>query len=402
MSRLRAFPAFVVRITLVTGLGAALVACAPVVTPDRVALIAADFTDLPGWSGDDPRDALAAFERSCRALAEMPPSALIGPGAMAGRAGAWRGPCRKAQRLVRGTLDGDSARRYFERHFRPFLVTGAEGYEGLFTAYFEISLRGARQRSARYHVPLYRRPGDLVTADLGAFAENLKGKSIAGRVENGRLIPYADRGAIEEGTLSGRGLEFLWLDNPVDAFFLHVQGSGRVKLKDGSVTRVGYAGKNGHAYTSIGKVLIEMGAIERGAVTMQSIRAWLGANPHKARALFARNRSFIFFREISGPGPIGTQGVALTANRSLAIDRAYLPLGAPLFVAAADPKGETAPVQRLMVAQDTGSAIRGPIRGDMFLGHGRAAAALAGRARMRGQYWILLPVSVAQRQLAAQ
>jgi membrane-bound lytic murein transglycosylase A len=372
------------------------------VAPDRVVLSPANFADLPGWSRDDPLGALAAFERSCGVLKKMPSSAPIGPRAMAGHAGAWREPCLAAQGAVRGTLTGESARRFFERHFRPFSVTGSEGNQGLFTAYFEISLRGARRRSARYHVPLYRRPNDLVTADLGTFSQKWRGRSIAGRVRGGRLVPYADRRAINTGALTGKALELLWLDDPVDAFFLHIQGSGRVRLKDGSVTRVGYAGKNGHAYTSIGRILIKMGALERGAVTMQSIRAWLAANPDKARALLVKNRSFVFFREFSGAGPIGTQGVALIANRSLAVDRAFLPLGAPMFVSAADAQGKLGPVQKLMVAQDTGGAIRGPIRGDMFLGHGRAAADIAGRTRMAGRYWILLPHSVAQRALAAQ
>ncbi len=402
MAKYSAFPAFFVRIVLVSGLGIALVACAGVVAPDKVALVPAKFADLPGWSTDDPRNALVAFERSCRVLREMPPSAPIGPGAIAGHAGAWRGACLEAQGMVRGTLAREDVRRFFERNFRPFAVTGSAGNKGLFTAYFEISLRGARRRSAQYHVPLYRRPRDLVSADLGVFQKNLRGKSIAGRVQNGRLVPYADRGAIESGALAQKGLELLWLDDPVDAFFLHVQGSGRVELADGSATRIGFAGKNGHAYTSIGKVLIDKGVLQPGSVTMQSIRAWLAANRDKAAALFANNRSFIFFREISGAGPIGSQWVALIANRYLAIDRAILPLGAPMFVAAADTQGKLGPVQRLMVAQDSGSAIRGPIRGDMFLGHGPAATELAGRTAMRGRYWILLPQSVAERQWAAQ
>ena len=251
-------------------------------------------------------------------------------------------------------------------------------------------------------MPLYARPRDLVAADLGAFSGEFRGRSIAGRVERGRLVPYADRAAIEKGALVGRGLELVWVDDPVDAFFLEIQGSGRVHLDEGSVMRVGYAGKNGHAYTAIGRVLVKMGALELEAVTMGSIRAWLAANPAKARDVLIKNRSFVFFREIQGPGPIGAQGVALSAGRSLAVDRKFLPLGVPLFVAADDPAGRLAPVRRLMVAQDTGGAIRGPVRGDIFFGHGARAAANAGQARLRGRYWILLPVSVAKPQLAGQ
>ncbi|MEE8563480.1 MAG: MltA domain-containing protein, partial [Alphaproteobacteria bacterium] len=185
-------------------------------------------------------------------------------------------------------------------------------------------------------------------------------------------------------------------------FFLAIQGSGRVQLSDGSIMRVGYAGKNGHAYTAIGRVLVEMGALEREAVTMGSIRAWLAMNPAKAQAVLAKNRSFVFFREIQGPGPIGAEGVALTAGRSIAVDRKFLPLGVPLFVAADDPAGRLQPVRRLMVAQDTGGAIRGPVRGDIFFGYGARAAATAGQARLSGRYWILLPLGVTIPQLAGQ
>ena len=377
-------------------------ACTQVTPPDRATLGPAQYGDLPGWSGDNPAGALTAFVRSCKVLTALPPQTPLGPGAIAGQAGSWRGVCRDARRIEDQGADDNAARRFFRRRFRPFLVSGPEGSTGLFTGYFEISLRGAWRRSQRFQVPLYRRPPDLVSVDLGAFRRSLRGKSIAGRVENGRLVPYADRGAIDNGALARKGLELLWLDDPVDAFFLHVQGSGRVEMTDGSVLRVGFAGKNGHAYSSIGRALIEMGEMERGAVTMQSIRAWLAANPAKARRLLARNRSYIFFRPIRGAGPIGSQGVPLTADRSIAVDRAFLPLGVPLFVAADDPAGKLPPVRRLMIAQDTGSAIRGAVRGDMFLGHGETAADAAGRTRMRGRYWILLPATLAERQRAGR
>jgi len=377
-------------------------ACAPLVPSDRVALHPVDFRDLPGWREDNFQEAVVALARSCRALVKKPATASIGPHGFAGRAADWRAPCREIGGPIRLAKDAAGARQFFERHFRAYAVRGTNGLDGLFTGYFEFSLKGSRRRSARYDVPLYTRPGDLVMADLGAFSSAFRGRTIAGRVKRGRLIPYDDRAAIENGALVGRGLELVWVDNPVDAFFLEIQGSGRVHLDDGSMMRVGYAGKNGHAYTAIGRVLIKMGALEREAVTMGSIRAWLAANPAKARAVLMKNRSFVFFREIQGPGPIGAQGVALTAGRSLAVDRKFLPLGVPMFVAADDPAGRLAPVRRLMVAQDTGGAIRGPVRGDIFFGHGAKAAAMAGQARLRGRYWILLPVSVAKPQQAGR
>lgn len=402
MRRLRRSSAFRFAIPVVIAFFSVLGACAPVVPPDRVALSPVDFQDLPGWREDKIHEAVAALMRSCLVLAKKPAAAAIGPHGFAGRAADWRVPCREIGGQAQLAKDAEGARRFFERHFRAYAVRGAEGRDGLFTGYFEFTLKGSRRPTARYNVPLYARPRDLVAADLGAFSGEFRGRSIAGRVERGRLVPYADRAAIEKGALVGRGLELVWVDDPVDAFFLEIQGSGRVHLDEGSVMRVGYAGKNGHAYTAIGRVLVKMGALELEAVTMGSIRAWLAANPAKARDVLIKNRSFVFFREIQGPGPIGAQGVALSAGRSLAVDRKFLPLGVPLFVAADDPAGRLAPVRRLMVAQDTGGAIRGPVRGDIFFGHGARAAANAGQARLRGRYWILLPVSVAKPQLAGQ
>jgi membrane-bound lytic murein transglycosylase A len=402
MRRLRQSSGFRAAIPVVIGFLVGLGACAPMVPPDRVALTPVDFQDLPGWRKDKIHEAAAALARSCLVLAKKPAAAAIGPHGFAGRAADWRVPCRAIGAQARLRNDADGARRFFERYFRAYAVRGAEGHDGLFTGYFEITLKGSRRPTARYNVPLYARPPDLVMADLGTFSSAFRGRSIAGRVERGRLIPYADRAAIEKGALVGRGLELAWVDDPVDAFFLEIQGSGRVRLEDGSVMRVGYAGKNGHAYTAIGRVLVDMGALKLEAVTMGSIRAWLAANPARARAVLTKNRSFVFFREIQGPGPIGAEGVALSTGRSLAVDRKFLPLGVPLFVAADDPAGRLAPVRRLMVAQDTGGAIRGPVRGDIFFGHGAQAAATAGQARLRGRYWILLPVSVPQPQLAGQ
>ncbi len=375
-------------------------ACAPVTPADRVALTPVGFTDLPGWQNDDPSGAVQALARSCRVLARLPDNAAIGPHGLAGRARDWRAACAEIRGQTGQVKNARAARLFFERYFRAYAVRGAGGTGGLFTGYFEFSLKGSRRRTPRYSVPLYTRPGDLVTADLGIFSSAFRGRTIAGRVEGGRLRPYADRTAITRGALAGRGLELAWVSDPVDAFFLEIQGSGRILLDDGSIMRVGYAGKNGHAYTAIGRVLVKMGAMDIGAVTMGSIQAWLRANPALAGAVMAKNRSFVFFREIRGPGPIGAQGVALTAGRSLAVDRKYLPLGVPMFIAVDDPAGRGAPMRRLMVAQDTGGAIRGPVRGDIFFGHGAKAATQAGQARLQGRYWILIPVSVSPTQVA--
>lgn len=335
---------------------------------ERRVLTPATFADLPGWKEDDPAPALAAFLRSCR----RSPSAACEAAARAG-----------------------SARTFFESSFQPFAVSAGDDPEGLFTGYYEPQLQGSRKRSDRFRVPLYVRPPDLVTVDLGDFREELKGQRIAGRVEEGALVPYPDRKAIEGGALSGRDLELVWVDDPVDAFFLQIQGSGRVRLDDGSEMRVGYAAQNGHPYFAIGKDLVERGAMSREEVSMQSIRRWLEQNPDLAGDVMARNASYVFFEELKGEGPLGAQGVPLTPGRSLAVDLKPWQLGTPVWLDTRAPsprEGEPdRPLRRLMIMQDTGGAIRGVVRGDVFWGHGAEAAEVAGRMKHPGRMWVLLP-----------
>jgi membrane-bound lytic murein transglycosylase A len=231
--------------------------------------------------------------------------------------------------------------------------------------------------------------------DLGRFRPDLKGKRIAGKVVDGSLVPYPDRREIEAGALSGRKLEIVWVDDPVGAFFLHVQGSGRVRLADGGELRLGYAAQNGHPYTAIGRELIDRGELRSEDVSLQTIRAWLEAHPGQARELMERNASYVFFQQVKGEGPLGAQGVPLTPGRSLAVDLNFVPLGVPLWLVAGAPsplEGEPdRKLRRLVVTQDTGGAIRGPIRGDVFWGFGEEAEAIAGRMKHRGRYWMLLP-----------
>ena len=284
-----------------------------------------------------------------------------------------------------------AARKFFEIWFQPYQASGQNGPTGLFTGYYEAHLHGARKRDNTYRFPLYRRPPDLVSVDLGKFRDTLKGERVAGVVVDGRLAPYADREAIARGALDRRGLELLWVDSAVDAFFLHIQGSGRVTMSDGGVVRVGYDGANGQPYRAIGRDLVDNGAIPADRISMQTIRAWLAAHPGRAQAMMARNRSYIFFRTLQGDGPIGALGVALTPGRSLAVDRRFIPLGVPVWLDATDPLSATTPLRRLLIAQDTGGAIRGPVRGDMFWGHGADAASRAGQMKSHGRYFLLLP-----------
>lgn len=354
---------------------------------DRVQISPVSFSDLRGWAGDDHAAALATFQRGCPRLMVQPADRPFGPQLIMGQLGDWQRLCQLANTAM-------DARAFFEQHFVPHAVSLGTDPKGLFTGYYEPLVHGQRSPDPTYSVPLYRRPPELVTVDLGEFRDDLKGRRIAGSVTDGRLKPFASRAAINEGELAGRGLELLWLDSAVDKFFLQIQGSGRVALPDGSTVRIGYDGPNGHPYRSLGRLMVERGLLERDGVSMQSIRSWLDDNPDAARRLMEENPSYIFFREIDGPGPIGAQGVALTPERSLAVDRTALPLGAPIWLETSLPSqdgGDPEPWQRLMVAQDTGGAIRGAVRGDIFFGFGPRAEALAGRMANRGRYYLLLP-----------
>jgi len=359
----------------------------------HLVLAPATFGDLPGWQGDRVSQALLALLRSCRRLAALPEGEPLGGGGFAGTAGDWRGTCAAAGRVQAG--DDAGARTFFEQRFRPW--TAADGGErtGLFTGYYEALLHGSRKRTARYRVPLYRRPPEVVTVDLGKFREDLRGRRLAGRLSGGALVPLPDRAAIAEGALAGRGLELLWVDSPVDAFFLQVQGSGRVRLAEGGEVRVGYAADNGRPYTAIGRELVRRGLYRPEEVSMQTIRRWLEGHPGQADALMETDASYVFFEEVKGEGPLGADGVALTPGRSLAVDLRHWPLGVPLWLdgAAPDPRdgAPDRPLRRLFIAQDTGGAIRGPIRGDVFWGAGPVPEAVAGKMKTRGRLWVLLP-----------
>ncbi len=377
-------------------LSAAAAACAPPADKeDRLALTPAAFEDLKGWEDDSIAEVVPALLRTCARLATLPPGMNLGGQENAASVADLRKPCQAAAALQQG--DDDVARAYFENWFKPFLVTNNEEDEGLFTGYFEAGLEGRLEPDDTYNVPLYMLPDDHVTIELGEFDAALAGRKLVGRIEDGRLRPYPARGKIDAGTLSGRGLELVWVKDAVDAFLLHVQGSGRVTLQDGNVLRLGFAGHNGHDYRSIGRELVKRGELTLDQTSWQGIRNWIRTNPDRAASLLAVNRRYIFFREIKGDGPIGAAGVVLTAGRSLAVDTRFLPLGLPLWLDTYEPGSDARPLRRLMMAQDTGNAIRSPVRGDFFWGFGDAALESAGRMRSRGSYYLLLPRTVADR-----
>ena len=311
---------------------------------------------------------------------------------IAGQAHHWQAVCRMAAQLGRNVSPA-LARRFFENWFSAYQVTDRGNPDGLFTGYFEPLLHGSLKKTPRYSVPLYKKPNDLVTVQLGDFNNALKGEQITGRLWANKLVPYAKRAEIESGALSGKGLELVWVDDPVDAFFLQIQGSGLVKLPSGKILRMGYAGKNGQPYFAIGRELVARGALKMENVSLQAIRAWLVANPTEAQAVMNKNPSYVFFRVIEGAGPIGAQGVPLTAGHSLAVDRRYIPLGAPLWLDTTDPLVPGSPLRRLVIAQDTGGAIKGIVRGDFFWGAGDRAQKGAGKMKQPGRIFILLPRS---------
>jgi membrane-bound lytic murein transglycosylase A len=368
---------------------------APTPLPPRLVLAEADWNDLAGWDDDAAAAAMPALLRSCKVWRNRDPAAILGEQGAGGTIADWLPLCDRAATIAPG--DDAAARALFAELLRPVAVSNRGDREGLFTGYYEPTLRGSRVEGGAFTVPLYVRPPELVSVDLGRFRPDLKGKRIAGKVEDGALVPYFDRAAIDEGALAGRDLELVWVDDPVDAFFLEIQGSGRIQLEDGSEMRVGYAGQNGFVYSAIGRELIRRGDLTREQMSMETIREWLEAHPDEAREVMRTNASYVFFRELTGEGPIGSLGVALTPERSLAVDPLFVPLGVPVWIDTTVPAGAPGggrPLQRLLVAQDTGGAINGPVRGDVFWGHGDDAAATAGSMRQPGRLWLLLPKTV--------
>lgn len=350
-----------------------LAACAPPPPKQegRLVLTAVDFAALPDWSRDRQAEAVPALLRSCDRIARLPDGRPIGRAGIGGIAADWRAPCAALARLSPG--DDAGARRALERWFVPHRATDGTADRGRFTGYFEMELDGSPVRRGFFRTPVYgpptRRPGARASrAEIERLGD-------AWRAKSGAPVLF-------------------WARDPVEVFFLQVQGSGRVRLPDGRILRVGYAGDNGHDFVAIGRLLADRGVLGRGKVTMTSIRDWLRANPARGLELMAENPRYVFFRVVNGvapgDGPIGAQGVPLTARRSLAVDESFIPLGVPVWLDTVWP-GRTRPLRRLMVAQDKGNAIKGPVRGDVFWGTGQQALRFADGMNEPGGYYVLLP-----------
>jgi membrane-bound lytic murein transglycosylase A len=361
-------------------------------------LSAVSFAQIEGWADDDHGAALAAFHRSCDEILAS------GHGferdvRFGGKRADWLRVCEKA-------LESKSARQFFEDEFIALKVADPVRPEGLFTGYYEPEAEGSRTAGNGHDVPIYRKPDDLV--GFGKAIEkqiNLK----YGRMVQGKPAGYFTRREIEEGALRGRGLELVWLKSWVDAFFIHVQGSGRIRFADGSTMRLAYGAKTGQPYTGIGGLLVERGILTKDNMSMQALRKWMKDNPDSARELMWENKSFVFFREVKVDDPAlgapGAQKVSLSPLRSMAIDRGLWMFGTPIWLDVKVPSGPASELQsfrHLMIAQDTGTAIKGHVRGDVYWGWGDKAALVAGQMKSPGSMIVLLPKKLAARLLNAR
>lgn len=346
------------------------------ISPGISTLKAVDWSQLKQWEQDTFLPAWGAFLQSCRTLKNQP---------------LWREACGQANAIKQP--DENTVKRFFKYHFIPHQVFNLDGSdEGLITGYYEPLLRGSRTPSDQYRYPLYAPPDELLIIDLGDVYPELKNLQLRGRLEGRKVVPYYSRAEIESDLPALKGRELLWVDDQVELFFLQIQGSGRIALENGEILQVGYADQNGHPYQSIGKMLVERGELPLERASMQGIKRWGQQNPNKLTELLQQNSRFIFFRELpsSLPGPVGALGVPLTAGRSLAIDPRAVPQGAPVLLSTTWPNTNK-PLNRLMVAQDTGSAIKGGVRADFFWGFGLEAANQAGKMKQKGKMWVLLP-----------
>ncbi|MDI6027479.1 murein transglycosylase A [Corticibacterium sp. UT-5YL-CI-8] len=348
------------------------------------------FGDLPGWYEDEKASAFEAFRRSAFQVLNKP----YRSGALGIDFQAFEPAYTEARSL--DALDEPAARTFFERHFTPMLVEPETGHAGLVTGFYEPEVEASAEKTHDFIVPLLSRPADLIDIDDANRPAGMDPYLAFARQTPAGLVEYFDRGAIERGALAGQGLEIAWLRHKVDAFFIHVQGAARLHMTDGSVRRVTYAAKSGQRFSGPGRILADLGEIPLEQVTMQSIRAWFRDNPHRIDGILWQNRSYIFFRdapvEDDGLGPIAAAKVPLTPGRSVAVDRLLHTFGTPFHISAPRLTAFAAkPFQRLMIAQDTGSAIVGAARGDLFAGSGEAAGEIAGVIRHEAEFFALVP-----------
>jgi len=353
------------------------------------------WADMPGWNDDDQLAAFRTFRASCRPIAaqhDLPsdPKAL---------GISLRDPCRAAR--ASEISDGTKARSFFEEHFTPLKISRLGEGDGFVTGYYEPVLEGSRTQTDVYNVPVFRRPSNLFVRGYRQSSPDLPNKGqVFRKIGRRKLVPYYDRGEIEDGAIAGRGLEICWLKDPTDLLFAQIQGSARIRLQDGPTVRINYDAHNGYPYTAVGRVLIDRGIIPKEQMSMQKIREWMEQNPDGAKELRRQNRSYSFFREVNlsdKDEAVGAQGVPLTPGRSIAVDKSLHLYGTPFFIEGELPiesEQSKTPFHRLMIAQDTGSAITGPARADLYFGAGADAGKVSGRLRHSMRFVMLVPKSL--------
>jgi membrane-bound lytic murein transglycosylase A len=358
------------------------------------------FDALKGWQEDDHLEALISFKVSCGRLLKYPDEREYNG---FGVAADWKPACQAAIDIENSTKD--AAKGLFEKHFT--VLSFRELEDGLFTGYYAPLYKGSKVKTDRFNAPLYAVPNDLQSLNLGQFDSRLKGRSVIGEVQAGKFVPYKDRKIIDQGALENKGLELVWLEKAEETFFLQIQGSGFIELDNGEIMHLGYAQRNGRPYRAIGQYLIESGDVAREDMSLQAILGWMIANPEKSDELMWKNPSYVFFQLRDNDKPVGSLGVGLTPGRSLAVDREHIPLGMPLWLETFQEQAcdqETniliSHLNRLVIAQDTGGAIKGKIRGDVYWGIGDEAEKKAGPMKDKGTYYLLVPKNVAKKLLS--
>ncbi|STX28330.1 Membrane-bound lytic murein transglycosylase [Legionella beliardensis] len=390
----RKIPYIVLAIFIVTLIGGAFMAwhLHKKPAPLMLTLREASFAGLPGWNEANTKKSLSTFQISCKTFLRQDPERDVGSQQIPLKVKDWYPACREALTLQDATET--QARHFFQRWFKPVAFYDKDTVHGLFTGYYQPLLHGSLTKTDEYNVPLYGLPSNLVTINLGAFSPDLANRRIIARIENNQVLPFYTRAEINKGKIKDKAPVLVWINSHIDRVFLEIQGSGIVELPNGERLYVGYAGENGATYTPIAKVLIDRGIMTKDNASMQRIRAYLEAHPKEILPVINRNKSFVFFQTLNHTAAMGAQGVALTPGYSLAVDRKWIPLGTPLWLDTTRPNKNSdnqKPLQRLMIAQDTGGAIRGVVRGDVFWGAGDRATYIAGHMKNEGRYWLLLP-----------
>lgn len=360
---------------------------------------AVSFKRLPGWEMAQLKRSMSAFQSSCRAFIKQNPDKFVGTEHISLQVKDWQPACHAA--LSINPSASLKVKAFFEQWFSALEFYDGKPVKGLFTGYYMPFLKGSVTQSEEYSVPIYEVPDDLISADLGLFVPHVHHQSIVGRLVGKKVLPYYTRAQINQGAIKDKARVLVWIHSPIDRLFLEIQGSGVIELDDGSTLYVGYDAQNGAPYTAIAGVLIKKGVMTKDNASMQGIKRYLEAHPKQMDSVINQNKSFVFFRKLNISGALGSQGVALTPGYSLAIDRQWIPMGAPLWLSTTRPDTQNPdsnkPMQRLMIAQDTGGAIKGKVRGDVFWGGGAKATLIAGHMKNEGHYWLLLPKHILTR-----